>query len=258
MRLRLLPVLIIAAGATLTVRVGDLWRFDTGFGAAVAEEMTADQMTAEEMTAEEMTPDGQTMGADAQIENAVVPQAGADEADSDAVAEVTPGMDPETSESVGPTTDPFALTDTEIDLLQRLAERRAEIEQETETLEERRLLLQAAESRVDQKLEELKALQAMIQDLLLQHEEQEEGQIQSLVKIYESMKPKDAARIFEQLDMPVLLEVIGRMKERKTAPVLAQMNPEKAKARDAGAGEPPKPAHSTTITVSPIRSAPHN
>ena len=43
------------------------------------------------------------------------------------------------------------------------------------------------------------------------------------------MKPKDAARIFEELDMEVLLEVIERMKERKTAPILAQMNPQRAK-----------------------------
>ena len=44
------------------------------------------------------------------------------------------------------------------------------------------------------------------------------------------MKPKDAARIFEELDMAVLLDVIERMKERKTAPILAQMNPRRAKA----------------------------
>ena len=50
------------------------------------------------------------------------------------------------------------------------------------------------------------------------------------MKIYENMKPKDAARIFEELDMAVLLDVIERMKERKTAPILAQMNPKRAKA----------------------------
>ncbi|WP_419902504.1 magnesium transporter MgtE N-terminal domain-containing protein [Kiloniella sp.] len=43
------------------------------------------------------------------------------------------------------------------------------------------------------------------------------------------MKPKDAARIFEELDMVVLLDVVERMKERKTAPILASMNPKRAK-----------------------------
>jgi flagellar motility protein MotE (MotC chaperone) len=44
------------------------------------------------------------------------------------------------------------------------------------------------------------------------------------------MKPKDAARIFGELDMVVLLDVIERMKERKIAPILAEMNPQRAKA----------------------------
>jgi flagellar motility protein MotE (MotC chaperone) len=43
------------------------------------------------------------------------------------------------------------------------------------------------------------------------------------------MKPKSAARIFEELDLDVLLPVIERMKERKIAPILAKMNAEKAK-----------------------------
>ena len=50
------------------------------------------------------------------------------------------------------------------------------------------------------------------------------------MKIYETMKPHDAARIFEQLDMPVLLGVFGHMKERNAAPILAAMDPTKARA----------------------------
>ena len=63
----------------------------------------------------------------------------------------------------------------------------------------------------------------------MDHDEETEAQMKSLVKIYEAMKPKDAARIFEQLDLVVLLDVIERMKERKTAPILANMDPERAK-----------------------------
>ena len=74
----------------------------------------------------------------------------------------------------------------------------------------------------------MEKLQASIEALLVKHDDQTEQQMQSLVKIYSNMKPKDAARIFEGLDMQVLLEVIGRMKERKTAPILAQMNPKRA------------------------------
>ena len=61
------------------------------------------------------------------------------------------------------------------------------------------------------------------------HDDQQEKKMNSLVKIYEAMKPKDAARIFEQLDIDTILLVAERMKERRLAPVMAQMNPEKAK-----------------------------
>ncbi len=127
-------------------------------------------------------------------------------------------------------TDIFNMTDAEIELLQALSQRREELEQRAREIDEREVLLKAAEQRIDQKITELERLQASIEDLLVKHDEQDEAQMQSLVKIYESMKPKDAARIFEELDMEVLLEVVERMKERKTAPILAQMNPERAKA----------------------------
>ncbi len=53
--------------------------------------------------------------------------------------------------------------------------------------------------------------------------------MQSLVKIYVKMKPKQAARVFIKLDMQILLEVIERMKESKSALILAQMAPDKVR-----------------------------
>ena len=125
--------------------------------------------------------------------------------------------------------DLFDLTDEELGLLQALSQRREELEQRAREVDEREVLLKAAEQRIEQKIRELENLQASIEALLVKHDEQTEAQIASLVKIYESMKPKQAARIFEELDMEVLLEVIERMKERKSAPILAQMNPQRAK-----------------------------
>ena len=43
------------------------------------------------------------------------------------------------------------------------------------------------------------------------------------------MKPKDAAKIFNELEMPVLLKLVGNMKEVKVAPVIASMDPAKAR-----------------------------
>ena len=65
--------------------------------------------------------------------------------------------------------------------------------------------------------------------LLAQYNEKEDAKIHSLVKIYENMKAKDAARIFDEVEMPILLLVIDKMSEKKIAPILAEMEPKKAK-----------------------------
>ena len=115
------------------------------------------------------------------------------------------------------------------EVFQRLTERREELDRRARDLDQREALLSAAQQRIDQKVAELTELRANIEGLLRQVDEKQVAQLESLVKIYETMKPKDAARIFEALEMPVLLDVIERMREGKSAPVLAAMDPLKAK-----------------------------
>ena len=93
----------------------------------------------------------------------------------------------------------------------------------------REALLRAAEQELDRKYQELSNLRTDIEGLLKQQSDEENARIASLVKIYEGMKPKDAARIFDTLDLDVLLAVMGKMSERKLSPVLAAMNPERAR-----------------------------
>jgi flagellar motility protein MotE (MotC chaperone) len=126
-------------------------------------------------------------------------------------------------------TDPFNYTDQEVTVLQQLSKRRTELDARARAMDEREALVTAAEQRMDQKMAELKAMQSTLQDLLKQRSAAEETQLQSLVKIYENMKPKAAAGVFEELDMDILLEVVSRMKERKVAPILALMTPTRAK-----------------------------
>jgi flagellar motility protein MotE (MotC chaperone) len=76
---------------------------------------------------------------------------------------------------------------------------------------------------------ELQSLQKKLEGLDAAQKQKEEAGWQGLVKVYETMKPKDAATIFNDLQMPVLLQVLDRMKEAKTAAVMAAMNPDKAR-----------------------------
>ncbi len=196
-RIRLLPVLMTVAGLALAARVVDVWQ---GFAVMAQENPPA--------------VEGEAAAGEEPAENSAVP------ADSN--------LAPESIFQLPP--DPLSMTDEEVNLLQSLAERRDEIERRGRQLEEREVLLQAAERRIEEKVSGLKALQKTIEDLLNEHKAKTESQYDSLVKVYENMKPKSAARIFEELEMEVLLPVIERMKERKIAPILAKMDAEKAKA----------------------------
>jgi flagellar motility protein MotE (MotC chaperone) len=131
---------------------------------------------------------------------------------------------PEESPRVNATFSPV-----EVDLLQQLAKRRDQLELREKDIQEKQNVLKTVEEKLDIKIKELAHLKKQVEGLLAEYNQKHDEKMMSLVKIYENMKPKEAARIFEELAMDVLLEVIGRMKEAKIAPILAQMNPARAK-----------------------------
>lgn len=120
-------------------------------------------------------------------------------------------------------------TQSELDLLQNLSKRRDELDQRDRDLEIKSKVLDATEKRINDKISEVKTLQAELSKVLAQYNEKQDSQIKSLVKIYENMKPDEAARVFDEMDMPILLDVIAKMSERKVAPVLANMSPKRAR-----------------------------
>jgi len=140
-----------------------------------------------------------------------------------------PGAEPPPGAATLLGKDPTLLTQAEIDLLQQLADRREQIEARTRELDLREGLLKAAEDRIGKKIQDMKALQVTITGLIKKHDTEQAAKLNSLVKIYQNMKPKDAARIFEELELNTLLKVVERMKERKLAAIMAKMNPVKAR-----------------------------
>ena len=124
--------------------------------------------------------------------------------------------------------DVASYTEAEVEVLQNLTARREALATRDAELDMREKLLSVAEKRVDERIAELKKLEAKINALVRQRDEEEEKNLRSLVKVYENMKPKDAARIFEKLELDTLLGVVERMKEAKLAPVLAEMDASRA------------------------------
>jgi len=202
---KILPAVIVAILILFTYKVANVWTgFQAGFSPvapATAQENPA-ALSAEGIVAEQTEKD-----------------------DSEQVI-MSEGPDmPEASSSL---LSAGFMTETEIEVLQSLATRRDALDKREEEIDLREKLLTAAETRVDGKISELKGLEEQIASLLKMRDEKQEEQILSLVKMYETMKPKDAARIFENLETDVLLDVAGRMKEKSMAAILAAMKSDSA------------------------------
>ncbi len=114
---------------------------------------------------------------------------------------------------------------------ERLAAARAELDFREDALRE---LVRATEER----LARMEALASKLEELLGQIDAEEEARLQSLVALYQAMKPKQAAEIFDRLELPVLLRVVRRMRETKLAPIVAAMQPERARELTRALSQP--------------------
>lgn len=114
-------------------------------------------------------------------------------------------------------------------LLTDLRQRRRQLDARAHALDARAALIAAEEKQLAQRIADMQALQKKLEALDAHSRSQDEKRWQALVQVYQAMPPRDAARIFDALDMKVLLPVVRRMNGRKVAPILAAMQPDKAR-----------------------------
>jgi flagellar motility protein MotE (MotC chaperone) len=117
---------------------------------------------------------------------------------------------------------------TEQKLIDRLKQRGAELDKLAASLDMRAAVIKAAEQQMQARADQLKALQQQIQTLEDQKKSMQDARFAGIVKMYETMKPQQAAAIFDGLDMTVLIRVAEAMDPRKMSPILAQMASDKA------------------------------
>ena len=121
------------------------------------------------------------------------------------------------------------LSHAEVQVLQALGERREALDARGEQLETQDALMLAAEQRLNERLAELRALETTVNELLGQLDESQETRIASLVDVYQRMRSKDAARVFDGLDQETLVQVASRMRQANLAAVMGRMNPDRAR-----------------------------
>jgi flagellar motility protein MotE (MotC chaperone) len=144
-------------------------------------------------------------------------------------AKANPAKPPETKPpGTVISTEPGQPSGAERAILERLQERRQELDTRARELDIRESLIKAAEKRMEGQLAELKATEARITVATEQKDEAQAARFKGLVTMYENMKPRDAAKIFDRLDTGVLLEVVSKIEPRKMADILALMSPDAA------------------------------
>ncbi|CAN1547229.1 hypothetical protein MCEMIH15_02011 [Caulobacteraceae bacterium] len=157
----------------------------------------------------------------------------------------------------------------EFRLLQTLQERRQTLDTRERDIVTRENLLATTDAKIQERMSALKAVEGNLQKLLGQVDDLESQRITSLVRVYEKMKPKDAAAVWEGLDTEVLLKIAQKMKEQSLSLILAKMSPERAREVtrrlaeiDAptlpvmAASPPPAPQNATAPATPPAAKAP--
>jgi flagellar motility protein MotE (MotC chaperone) len=120
------------------------------------------------------------------------------------------------------------VSESERAILERLQARRQELEQRAREIEIRESLLKSAEKRIEGKVEEMKATEARMGTAAGQRSEQEAARFKGIITMYEGMKPKDAAKVFDRLEMGVLIEIASQIAPRKMSDIMGLMQPEAA------------------------------
>lgn len=121
------------------------------------------------------------------------------------------------------------LSQSEVAVLQALSDRRAALDERAAQFETQDELMLAAERRLNERLTELRQLETHVNDLLGNLDEAQEQRIAGLVDVYQRMRAKDAATVFDGLEDEVLVQVASRMRQANLAEVMGRMDPERAR-----------------------------
>jgi flagellar motility protein MotE (MotC chaperone) len=138
---------------------------------------------------------------------------------------------PEVAKSVGTVVYPDPaqpVSQSERAVLERLQSRRQELEARAREIDIRESLVKAAEKRIESRVTEMKAIESRISTATEQKSEADAARFKGIITMYEGMKPKDAAKVFDRLQMPVLIEIASQIAPRKMADILGLMSTDAA------------------------------
>ncbi|WP_413612654.1 magnesium transporter MgtE N-terminal domain-containing protein [Bdellovibrio sp. HCB-110] len=121
-----------------------------------------------------------------------------------------------------------AMSSVEIDHLQKLNERKKELDAREEELNRMETELQVQKVDLEKRLKELEEMRTKISSMLEDRVKADDQKVDTLVQMYSNMKPPQAAKVFETMDEDLAVEILGRMKKKNAADIMNLLKPEKA------------------------------
>lgn len=114
------------------------------------------------------------------------------------------------------------------DSLNVLQQKEIEIRKKEDQLKEKEERLDRLEKEVEQKAKDLLAIQKEVQAVRTEKLDTQNTKVRGLAKIYGTMKPKDAAKLMENLDDRLVMGIISTMTPDEAAAILSLMEVKKA------------------------------
>lgn len=193
-----------------------------------------------------------TSGAEAEAEEGAAPE------EAPPAAGAAPPTPEQCLTALNSAAEEMGLSSQEIVVLRSLQARRETLDAREGEIGTREAAAAAAEARLNEQIAELKAVESKVQTLLTAMDEKADKRMADLVKSYESMKPKDAAVIFNGMEDSLLVDLAKSMKPATLAAVLSAMQPKRAEALTrllANLSKPPANLTTPTPTSAPATPA---
>ncbi|KYG68492.1 hypothetical protein AZI87_04400 [Bdellovibrio bacteriovorus] len=121
-----------------------------------------------------------------------------------------------------------SMSSVEIDHLQKLNERKKELDAREEELNRMEGELQVQKVELEKRLKDLEEMRAKISGILEERVKADDQKVDTLVQMYTNMKAPQAAKVFETMDEDLAIEILGRMKKKNAADIMNLLKPEKA------------------------------
>jgi flagellar motility protein MotE (MotC chaperone) len=119
-------------------------------------------------------------------------------------------------------------TPEQLAVFNKLEERKSVLDAKEIELTKLEEELQKQRSELEEKVKQLEKLRAKIAEKLAERVGVDQERVAKLVEIYSNMKPQNAAKVFEDIDEDLAVEVLGKMKKKNMAEILNLLKPEKA------------------------------